>query len=118
MIKYLRWNTANKRIKDLINNADFNKVRMSRVGMGNIFLASMPSGEDVEIWLSPSHIDFVWYSNGDERGPINPNRHPIARKFVYKLYNVIKSRKDNNDVEQAFYKVVNGAFHPFHAAPY
>lgn len=118
MIKYLRWNTANKRIKDLINNTNFNEVRISDKAGDYTFLIDMPSGEHIELWLGRSYIGTVWYCNGEEKASINANRYPIARKFVYELYKAVESRKDKNDIEKTFSEVVDGAFHPFYGASY
>ena len=110
MIKYLRWNTANKRVKDLIANTNFDEVHINDKAGNYTFLVNMPSGEYIELWLSPSDINAIWYCNGDEKACINPKRHLVARKFVYELYKAIRQRTNINKVERAFYKVIDGAF--------
>ena len=110
MIKYLRWNTANKRVKDLITNSNFDEVHINDKAGNYTFLVDMPSGEHIELWLNPSDIDVVWYCYGNERACINPNRHLVAKKFAYELYKAISRRANVNEVERAFYKIIDGAF--------
>lgn len=110
MIKYLRWNTANKRLKDLIANTNFDEVYINNKAGDYTFLIDMPSGEHVELWLSPSDIDVVWYCNNDERACINPRRHFIAKEFVHKLYFSIRMRKHINEIERDFFTTVRDCF--------
>lgn len=110
MIKYLRWNTANKRIKDLIANTNFDEVRINDKAGDYTFLIDMPSGEHIELWLRPSHIDIVWYCNRNERAAIDVDKHLIAKRFVFELYKAIVRRTSINEIERAFYKIVDGIF--------
>lgn len=110
MIKYLRWNTANKRVKDLIANTNFDEVYINDKAGDYTFLIDIPSGEHIELWLSPSDIDVVWYCNGDERACIHPKRHLTGRKLAYELYKAISQRTNTNEVERAFYKIIDGVF--------
>lgn len=110
MIKYLRWNTANKRLKDLIANTNFDEVYINNKAGNYTFLIDMPAGEHIELWLNPSDIDVVWYCNSNERACINPRRHLVAKEFVHKLYFSIRMRKHISEIERDFFTTVRGCF--------
>ena len=99
----LHYKTATLRLKNLLCNEDFDKVRINSEA-AHTYWAEFPTGEIIQIWAAPLGIVNVVYYASDEKGELNPHKHEIARKVVYAIYNALESRREINMFENDFLK--------------